>query len=100
MSGVNKFSGEGQGKIHHVVVAENKSSTIYEEKLILSEKVPPSEGVEKGTNILNDVEYPVLMIREKYLDNFQGKYTESTGWFNLDHKWLKRKFSKLETEFY
>ena len=33
MSGVNKFSGEGQGKIHHVVVAENKSSTIPEETI-------------------------------------------------------------------
>ena len=26
MSGVNKFSGEGQGKLHHVVIAKEKGS--------------------------------------------------------------------------
>ena len=35
VSGVNKFAVEGQGKIHHVVFAKEKS--------VLSEKVTPSE---------------------------------------------------------
>ena len=100
MSGVNNFAGEGQGKIHHGVVAEEKSSAIAEEKLVPSEKVTPSEEVEKGTNILNDMEEPVATIRRKDLDNFQGKSTVSTGWFNLDHEWLKRKFCIIEPDFY
>ena len=42
MSGVNKFSIEGQAKIHHVVVSK--------EKVAPSEKVTTSEEVEKGTD--------------------------------------------------
>ena len=34
VSGVNKFAGEGQGKIHPVVVDEEKSNTIVEETII------------------------------------------------------------------
>ena len=34
MSGVNKFSGEVQGKIHHVIVAEEKSKIIANAKII------------------------------------------------------------------
>ena len=60
-----------------------------------SEKVTPSEEVEKRTNLLNDIEEPVHMIRRKDLGNFQGQYTASPGWFNLDHDWLKRNFSIL-----
>ena len=55
MPGVNKFSGEGQEKLHHVVVYEEKSSIISKEKVVPSDKVTPSEEVEKGTNILNDM---------------------------------------------
>ena len=29
------------------------------------------------------------------MDKFQGQYTGSTGWLNLDHEWLKKKFSTL-----
>ena len=65
-----------------------------------NEKVTPSEEFEKGTNILNDMEEPVVTIRRKDLDNFEGKYKVSTDWFNLHHEWLKRKFSTLELEFY
>ena len=32
MSGVNNFAGEFQGKIHHVVVAEQTSNAIAKEK--------------------------------------------------------------------
>ena len=52
-----------------------------------SEKVTSSEEVEKGTNILNDMGYPVVTIRIKGLDNFQGQSIRSTGWFNFDHEW-------------
>ena len=76
MSGVNKFSGEGQAKSHNAVISR--------EKLSPSEKVITSEEVEKVTIFLNDMEYPVVTIRRKDLDNFQGKYIASTGWFNLD----------------
>ena len=40
------------------------------------------------------------MIRRKDLGNFQGQYTASPGWFNLDHDWLKRKNFILEPEFF
>ena len=33
VSGVNNFSGEGQGKIHHAVVAEEKSNAIAKEEI-------------------------------------------------------------------
>ena len=42
----------------------------------------------------------VVTIHREDLDNFEGKYKGSTGWFNLDHKWLKRKHSTLEPDFY
>ena len=49
MSGVNKFAGEGQGVIHHVVVSKGNSNTIDKEKVVTSEKVTPIEEVEKRT---------------------------------------------------
>ena len=52
MSGVNGVSGEGQVKIHHVFVYKEKSNTIAKEKLDPSEKVTPSEEVDKVTDIL------------------------------------------------
>ena len=56
VSEFNKFYGLVQRKVHHVVVAEEKSNTISEEKLLISENVTPSEEFDKGTNILNDME--------------------------------------------
>ena len=61
--------------------------------------VTPSEEVEKGTNVLEYLKEPVVTIRKNDLDNFQGESTASTGWFNLDHEWLKKKFSTLEPDF-
>ena len=46
------------------------------------------------------MEYPVHKIRRNDLGNCQGQSTALTGWFNLDHEWLKREFSTLEPEFY
>ena len=100
MSGVNKFSGEGQGKIHHVVVTKEKVAPFLKKKVVTSEKVTPNYDVEKVTNILNDMEEPLVTILSKDLDNFEGQYTGSTSWFNLDNEWLKIKFSKLELYLY
>ena len=55
VSGVNKFSGEVQVNVHRVVFSEEKSDTIAEEKLVTHEKVTPSEEVDKGTSIFNDI---------------------------------------------
>ena len=74
MSGFNKFSGEGQEKIHHVVVAKENSTTIAEEKVVTSEKDTPSEKVDKVTKTLDDREEPVVKICRKDLDNFEGRY--------------------------
>ena len=69
MSGVNKFAGESQAKINHVVPYYRP---IAEEKVALSQKVTPSEEVEKGTIFLDDMEKPLDKIRRNDLDNFQG----------------------------
>ena len=42
----------------------------------------------------------VVTIFRKDLDNFEGQYKRSSYWFNLDHEFLKRKFSTLEPDFY
>ena len=87
MSGVNKFSGKGQAKIHHVVPYY---WPIAKENLAPSEKITPNEEVEKGTNLLDCMEDPVNMIHRKGgLDHFQGKYAALTGWLNLYHERLK-----------
>ena len=91
MSGVNKFDGEGQAKIHHVVlyfqtISKEKVALFPKKKVSPSEKVTPSEDIEKGTNFLNDIEEPVVTIRRKGLDNFQRQSASSKGSFNLDHE--------------
>ena len=42
----------------------------------------------------------VVTIHRKDLDKFQGQSEGSTGWLNLDHELLKRKFSIPEPDFY
>ena len=74
MSGVNNFSEEGGGNFYHVVFAEEKLTSLPKKTVVPSEKVTPSDDVEKITNILNDMEYPVHMIRRKDLDNFQKRH--------------------------
>ena len=61
-----------------MVVAKEKGSTIEELKVAQSEKVTPSEDVEIRPNLLDDTEEPVVKIRRKDLDNFQGQSTAST----------------------
>ena len=79
---------------------KTKVAPFPKKKIVSSEKVTLSEEIEKGTNILNDMKVPEIMIREKDLYTFQGQSTTPTGWFELDHQWLKRKFSPLEHDFY
>ena len=66
-----------------------------EKKVAPSEKVTPSEEVEKVNKMLDYIKEPVVNIRINDLDNFQGKSTGSTGWFNLDHDWFLKKFLHL-----
>ena len=73
MYGVNKFSGKGQGKIHHVVVAEEKLTPSPKKKIFTSEKVTTSEEIYKGTKKLYDMKDVVVTIRRKDLDNFEGQ---------------------------
>ena len=41
----------------------------------------------------------VVTIRRKDSDKFEGRSKGSTGWFNLDNEFLKRKISTLEPDF-
>ena len=52
-------------------------------------KVSSSDEFEKDTQTLDDTKSPVVMICRKDLDNFNGNFTISTCWFNIDHEWLK-----------
>ena len=42
----------------------------------------------------------MVAIYRKDSDKFEGHSKGSTGWFNLDHEFLKRKISTLEPNFY
>ena len=63
-------------------------------------KVTTSDDIDKGTKTFDDMKEAVVTIRRNYSDNFEGQSKGSTGWFNLDHKFLKRKFSTLEPDLY
>ena len=60
-----------------------------------SEKVTTSEEVDKVTENLDEMKESVVTIRRKNLDNFEGQSKGSTGWFNIDNEFLKRKFLQL-----
>ena len=60
---------------------------------------------------MDNIEYPVVTIRWKYLydkkpkDNikkyhFQGHYERSKCWFDLDNEWLEEMFCTSEQYFY
>ena len=70
-------------------------SSLRKKKIVTRENVKKSEEVGKGTNILDDMKEAVVKIRRNNLDNFEGQSKGSTGWFNLDHEFLKRKFLHL-----
>ena len=48
---------------------------------------------------MSDMGDPVITAHIKDLDSFQGGSTESTGWFDIDNDWFKRKISTLEPYF-
>ena len=54
-------------------------------KIVTSEKVTTSEEVDKVTKILDDMKEAGVKIHRKDLDNFEGKYKGSKGWFNIDY---------------
>ena len=82
---VNKYFGKGHGKIHHVIVAEEKSNVIVKEKILTTKKVTRSEEVDKGTKNLDDVKELLVTIWRNYLGNFVGQSKGLTGWFNPYH---------------
>ena len=99
MSGVNNFSGKCQGKTHNVVVSKEKSNTIVGEKLLTTEKVTTHEEVDNSPKKIDGMKEVVVTIPRKDLYNFQGQSKGSTGWFNLNHEFLRRNVSSLEPDF-
>ena len=61
--------------------------TPFSKKIVVtSEKDTSSEEVDKGNKFFDDMKEAVVTIRKNNLDNFEGQYIISTGWFNLDHE--------------
>ena len=81
-------------------VPKKKVAPLPKKKVAPNEKVTPSKQALKGTIFLDDMEEPVVIISRQDLDNFRGKSTASTGWYNPGHEWLNRKISTLEPDFY
>ena len=65
-----------------------------------TEKITTNDDFDKGTEKLEDTKQAVVVIYRKDSDKFEGHSKGSTGWFNLDHEFLKRKISTLEPNFY
>ena len=49
---------------------------------------------------LEDMKEAVVTIRRKDSDKFEGQSKGYTVWFDLDHEFVTRNFSKLEPDFY
>ena len=79
---------------------KKKITPLPRKKLLTTEKGTSSEEVDKVTKNLDDMKDAVVTIRGKYLDNLEGQYKGSTGWFNIDYEFLKRKLSTREPDFY
>ena len=54
------------------------------------EKITTNEEVDKGTEKLKYMKEAVVTISGKDSDKFEGQSKGYTGWFNLDHKCLKK----------
>ena len=98
VSGVNNFTGKGQGKIHHVVsnVLDDKKEAVV--MMIFLEKKSLTKDVDKGTDELEDMKEAVVTICRKYSDKFEGKSKGSTRWFYLDSEFKKK--STIEQDLY
>ena len=81
-------------------MSSNIISPSPKKKVAPSEKIIPSDEVERGTKTLNYTEETVVTICRKDLNNFQGKFKRSTCWFNIHCERLKEKFSTLEPDLY
>ena len=88
-----------KGKLIMSSLLKKKVTPFPKKKVVTSEKVTTSEEVDKGTNILDDMEEAVVTIRGKDLDHFQGQSKGATGWFNNYYD-LRKTFSTLELNFY
>ena len=59
-------------------------------------KITTNEEVEKGTEKLESLKEAVVNIPRKDSDKFEGQSKGYTGWFNIDHYFLRRKFIHLK----
>ena len=66
---------------------------------LLYEKNPLTKGFDKGTDELAFKKQKVHTILRKGLNQFEGQYTGTHGWFKLDIE-LKKNYSKSHSEFY
>ena len=57
----------------------------------LSENKSLTKDVYKGNGELEDMKEALVTIQRKDSDKFEGRSKGSTGRFNVDHKFLKRK---------
>ena len=65
-----------------------------------TDKITTNKEVDKGAKKLEYMKEAVVTIRRKDSDKVEGQSKVSTGWFNLDHEFLKGNFSILEPDFY
>ena len=65
-----------------------------------TQKITTNEEDYKATDELEYMKEAVVTIDRKDSDKFKGQSKGSTGWFNLDHQFLRRNFSTLEPDFY
>ena len=82
------------------LLLKKKVTPSSKKKVVTSEKVTPSEEVDKGNKNLDDMKESGVTIRRKDLDKFESHSIGSTGWFNLDHYFFKRKNPTLEPDLY
>ena len=75
---------------------KEKVTLFPKKKVVKSEKVTPSEEVDKGTKHLDYMIEAVVKIHREYLDNFEGQSIGSTDWFNPDNEFQKESFLQLE----
>ena len=66
----------------------------------LTENITTNDDIDKGTEKLEYIKEPVVTIRRKYSYKFEVQSKVSTGWYNLDGDFFKRKCSTIEPYFY
>ena len=66
----------------------------------LLEKKYTTKDVDRGTDEFKDMKKPVVTIRRKGLDKFEGQSKGYTGWFKLNSGLKKTIFSTIHSEFH